>query len=113
MVEELRNEMQVTLAGQERTLRASFAAIRGIERDLGRSVVSIINKVVAEGDISVSDTAVVIYYGLVGNNDTRLTLDAVGDAIVTEGFDKHALAAINFLSQALKGVAVGKPQVAA
>jgi hypothetical protein len=44
MADNLRNEVQIELAGETRTMRATFAAIRGIEADTGRSIIATINR---------------------------------------------------------------------
>ncbi|WP_342150232.1 GTA-gp10 family protein [Methylorubrum sp. SB2] len=108
-----RNELRIELAGETRTLRASFTAIRAIETALGKSLVKIVDDLSLRGDISVTDTAVIIFHGLKGYDDTRLTIDQVGEAIVGEPFRDMAAAAAHFLSIALKGApGVGKPEEA-
>lgn len=104
-----RNEVSISLAGETRTLRATFTAIRAIERDLGKSIIKVVDDLGLRGDISVTDTATIIYRGLQGYGDTRLTLDQVGNALVQEGFTEKAASAAEFLRVALMGVStVGK-----
>ncbi|MBY5698398.1 GTA-gp10 family protein [Rhizobium leguminosarum] len=111
-MENLRNEVKITLAGEERTMRATFSAIRGIEASLGKSIIAIISQS-GNGDLSITDAVTIIHYGLRGYDDKRLSLDQVGDAVMDVGFSAVSLAAIQFLSVALGGVSVGKPQEAA
>ncbi|MBR2691777.1 MAG: gene transfer agent family protein [Aquamicrobium sp.] len=113
MADLLRNEVEIELAGQTRTMRASFSAIRAIEKELGKSLVRLINDIGASGDFSVTDAVTIIHHGLRGYNDTRLTLDQIGDAVVVEGFQSKATAAAEFLKVALMGASLGKPQDAA
>lgn len=107
-----RNEVSIELAGKPRVMRATFGAIRAIERDVGKSLVKVVDDLGLRGDISVSDTVTVIFYGLQAyGGDTRMTLDEVGNAVVAEGFTQKAAAAAEFLRVALMGVSTpGKPQ---
>lgn len=104
----MRNEVKITLAGEERTMRASFHAIRGIEAALSKSIIAIISQS-GNGDLSMTDAVTIIHHGLRGYDDKRLTFDQVGDAVMEAGFSTASLAAIQFLSVALTGVSVGKP----
>jgi len=104
-----RNEVTITLAGEERTLRASFTAIAAIEKALGKSMMAVINKV-ASGDLAVTEAAVIIFHGLRGFDDTRLTYEQVGEAVVTAGVTKVSLPVVEFVNIALSGVEVGKPE---
>lgn len=108
-MEPLRNEVKITLAGEERTMRATFAAIRSIEGAMGKSMIAVINQF-GGGDISVTDAATIIHHGLRGHGDTRLTLDQVGEAIVEAGLNNVSLPIVEFVSRALGGVSVGKPE---
>ncbi|CUW85716.1 GTA-gp10 family protein [Rhizobium pusense] len=108
----LRNEIEITLAGEKRIMRASFSAILAIEKALGKSMTAIINQVAA-GDISITDSALIIYHGLVGNKDTRLSFEQVGDAILEAGMGAVSIPVVEFVSRSLNGVTVGKPEGAA
>ena len=90
-------------------MRASFTAIRAIETALGKSIVAVINQIGQQGDLSFTDAATIIHHGLRGNQDTRLSLDDVGDAVLDEGLGNASVAVVEFLSIALNGVTVGKP----
>lgn len=109
MADSLRNEVKIEIAGEERTMRANFSAIRGIEAALGKSVVSIVTDI-SNGDISITSAATIIYHGLRGFDDKRLTLEQVGDAVIEAGISNVSLAVIEFISKALNGVSVGKPE---
>jgi hypothetical protein len=109
MTDILRNEVEIELAGATRTMRATFAAIRNIESALGKSMMAVIGSIGNNGDLSYTDAATIIFHGLRGNGDTRLTLDQVGEAIVEMGMAKISVPVVNFVSQALSGVSVGKP----
>lgn len=111
MAEELRNEVAVTLDGAEYTLRATFAAIRGIERDLKTNLVPLIEKL-GRGDVGVEQAAVIIFHGLRGNGDTALSLEQIGDLILKTGLGVVMLPVVNFLSYAMQGATLGKPQEA-
>lgn len=106
----LRNQVAITLAGEERVMQASFGALRGIEQALGESIISTIARARL---IGVTDCAVIIFNGLKGYNDTRLTLEQVGEAVVDQGLAAIGLPCMKFLSIAMNGVSVGKPEEAA
>lgn len=111
------NQVDVRLAGTTRTMKATFSAIAGIERDLGKSIIRFMDDVQV-GDISFTAVALVIFHGLKGNDDTRLTLEQIGDAVVEAGITSDdalspSLAAVKLLGVALKGVGGGKPEKAA
>lgn len=108
MSDPIRNEIELDLAGETRTMHASFAAIRGIEAALGKSITAIINNVAVNGDLSVTDAATIVYHGLRGFDDKRLSLDQVGDAIMVAGVIKVSVHVVEFLTMALNGVSVGK-----
>ncbi|WP_197027136.1 GTA-gp10 family protein [Methylopila sp. 73B] len=103
-----RNEVSIELAGETRTMRASFAAIRNIERDLG-NILPLIDKI-GQGNVGVDQCATIIFYGLKGFDDHRLTKDAVGEAVMDRGLSAVMPAVVEFVTGTLKGVAVGKPQ---
>lgn len=110
MTDAMTNSVDIELDGQNRTMRASFAAIRGIEKDLGKSIISVVNNLGLNADLSITDAATIIYHGLRGNADTRMSLEQVGEAILKEGFNSSSLKVVSFLSVALNGVQMGKPE---
>jgi hypothetical protein len=112
MAEPLRNEVSIQLGGEARTMRATFAALRGIERDLGMNIVPLLFKI-GDADVGVNQAAVVIFHGLKGYGDTRLTLDEVGEAVLAEGLSNLMLPVTEFLKKALDGASLGKPAAAA
>jgi hypothetical protein len=109
MAEALRNEVSIELAGETRTLRATFGALRGIEKDLGINIVPLISKVTGV-DVGVNEFATVIYHGLRGYDDTRLSLDAVGNAVMEVGLTALLAPVGDFLFKAMEGVSAGKPK---
>lgn len=111
MANPLRNEVDIEIGGKVRTMRGSFSAITGIERDIGRSMLSIL----ARGDLSVTDIALIIQHGLKGAEDTTMTLGEIGDAILEKGYASEVVygPVMKFLEGAMNGVSLGKPQEAA
>ena len=105
--EPMRNEMNITLNGAEYTMRATFGAIRGIERDLRTNLVPLIEKL-ACSDIGVEQMSVIIFHGLRGYDDTSMGLEEVGEAVVKGGIASVAVAVSRFLSLAMSGVSLGK-----
>lgn len=110
MADKLRNEVNIELLGQTRTMRAEFDAIMAIERDLNKGIVTIVDEA-AIGNIKLTDAAVIIFHGLRGFGDTRIkTVKEVGEAILEEGIDKIADKIVEFAGIVLKGVSLGKPK---
>lgn len=104
----LRNEFEIELAGEKRVMRASFTAVTSIEKQLGKIMVEITSRI-ANGDLSVTDAAYIIFHGLRGYEDRRLSLDQVGEAVLAVGLSNISMAVVEFVSMALNGVSVGKP----
>jgi hypothetical protein len=98
-----RGEVLIQLAGEERTMRPTFEAIAAIERDLKINSLPLLKKFAA-GDVGVRESATIVYHGLRGFGDTRLSLAEVGDAIIMQGLNEMALAISEFLIASLEGV---------
>ena len=90
-------------------MRATFTAITALEKAIGKSMVAIINQVL-DGDLSVTNAAHIVYQGLLGNDDKRLTYQQVGEAIMEGGLKSVMVPVIEFVSNSLSGVTVGKPE---
>lgn len=107
----IKNEVPIIIGGKERILRASFDALQGIEGRLG-NVMMLISKVTS-GDVGVTQCTIVVYYGLIGNGDTRgfkdgetLSIEAVGNEVLKMGIGKAMKPVSDFLTLALAGVEV-------
>ncbi|MDN3273394.1 GTA-gp10 family protein [Frankia sp. RB7] len=100
----VRNEVEITLAGKVRTMRATFEALQSIEARLG-NLTRIIQQVVS-GDVGITLCATVTYYGLAGFGDTRLTYEEVGKAVMDMGLGKAMKPVTDFLMIAMAGVDV-------
>lgn len=103
---QLKDEVVIELAGQERTMKSTFTAIRGIERDLGRGLMSIVWELGSTPtdsvpNISVTQVAMIIHNGLKGYGDTRMSLNEVGEAVLKGGFTNYLVPIIDFLSGGL------------
>lgn len=109
MANERKNELDITLAGQKRTMRASFEAIEAIESVTGKSI-SMIVASVSGNDIGVTLATDVIFQGLRGYGDTRLTRQEVGEAVIEEGIIQVGAPVLQFLLLAFRGVSVGKSE---
>jgi hypothetical protein len=112
MTNPLRNEVTITLAGQERTMRATFSALRSIEQSLGTSIIGLIKRT-ASADLGLGDTATIIFHGLRGHEDTRLTMEQVGEAVMNEGLTNLLKPVMEFIGKSMDGVKMGKPETAA
>jgi hypothetical protein len=111
-MDNLRNEVKISLAGEERTMRASFEVIVAIESATGKSMTALINQI-ANGDMSVTEAATIVHHGLRGFDDRRLSYQEVGNAVVEAGLGNVSIPIVEFVSKSLNGVSVGKPQAAA
>lgn len=111
MANERKNELDITIAGQKRTMRASFEAIEAIENVTGKSI-SMLVASVNGSDIGVGLATDVVFHGLRGFGDTRLTRQEVGEAIIEEGIIKVGAPILQFLLIAFRGVSVGKSEKA-
>ena len=122
MSDAFRNEVTVTLFGKERTMRATFRAIRDIETDLKLNWLRFAQKMAA-GDIGIGEMAKIIFHGLKGYGDTRslktaapdgLTVEEIGDAIIEAGMNEVSTAVIQFIQIGFHGTKpVGKPEAEA
>lgn len=98
-----RGEVKIQLAGEERIMRPTFEAIANIERELSINTLPLLKKM-STGDIGVRAAAVVVYYGLKGYGDTRMSLAEVGDAVIVQGLNDLGVSISEFLITALEGV---------
>jgi len=91
----------INLLGQDRQLKATFGAIERLEE----SGVPILKRLYDATSIAPRfvDIVDVIWYGLAGNKDTRLTRDQIGEAVLAEGLDKFAPVYIKFLTYCITG----------
>lgn len=108
MANKLRNEVEITLAGVKRTMRADFEAMVAIENELNTNIVALITKF-SRMDMGVGDAAAVIFYGLKSADSLdAMTMAEVGNAVMEEGLNNVMGTAVNFLRMALQGVRLGK-----
>lgn len=105
----INNSVTIILAGQERTLKATFKAMREIERVLQRPWASLGNMVVS-GTMGVTEMATIIHQGLLGFNDTRLSFDEVGEAVVAEGIQTLLDPVTSFILIGFRGAKVATAQ---
>jgi hypothetical protein len=105
----LRNEITITLDGRDYTLRATFSAIRAIERDLRTNLVPLIGNI-ARRDVGIEQCAIIIHHGLIGYGDKSLMLDQVGDLVMKTGVGDVMGPIVTFLTKAMEGIAMGKSE---
>ena len=110
MANPLRNEVAIDILGKTRVMRADFEAIVGIEQATRRSMVAL----VARGDMPVTDMANIIFLGLRSGGEMSLTLEQIGNAILEKGYADPSLMnpVMKFLTGAMNGFSVGKPEEA-
>lgn len=54
--------------------------------------------------------ATIIFHGMRGFGDTTLKLDEIGDLVLKTGLSEVMMPVVDFLSVAMQGVSLGKPQ---
>lgn len=108
MTESLRNEVMVTFGGREYPMRATFACVRLIERELGRGIIA---AVAQASQLTVSETVGIIYHGIkAADPDMKLSVDEVGNAVLEDGVEHATSAVLKFMLQVMNGVSTpGKP----
>lgn len=111
MADKLRNEISIDLAGETRTMRATFKTMRAIERDCKQSILAMVTQRFAQGEFGIDQAAYVIHHGLLGNEDERLSFDEVGEEIMKVGLSDIGMKVLDFLSLALEGTSLGKSEL--
>lgn len=99
------NEVVVKFRGREYKARVTFGAIRSIEQNLGRGILSIARDCI-NSNLSITDLATIISIMLTTVDDPtigRTTVDEVGEEIITSGSPKFFIMAAGYLSQAYTG----------
>lgn len=102
MTDALNNKVSITLCGADRDMRASFKTMRNIEVTLKRPWAAL-GQMVAEGSYGIGDLAAIIHEGLLGNDDRRMSLDDVGEEILTQGMGAVIQPVIEFITMGFKG----------
>lgn len=105
MADPLNNEVTINISGQERKMKASFKAMRAIEIALGKPWAAL-GAMVAGGTYGLNEIATVIFHGLLGNKDTRLTLDEVGEAVAEAGINAMIEPVTSFILIGFRGAKV-------
>lgn len=105
----MRNEVQIDLGdGAPYTLRATFETIANLERDLNTNIIPLIRKFATQ-DIGLMQAALIVYHGLSGFGDTRLSVNQIGEKIMKVGLSSIQVKLINFLGIAMRGIDAGNP----
>lgn len=102
----IRGEFKVQLAGQERTLKASFDAVEQLESGgLSKNIVLTLNDA-AVGNVSMRDMTSLFAIGMKAAGDTRLSRQEIGQAIFEAGFSNFIPVFVDYLVYCITG---GKP----
>lgn len=102
-MENIRGEFKIQLAGQERTLKASFGAIETLEtRLLKRGIMQALSEGMANQG-TFTDIVAVIHTGLVAAKDTRMSMQEVGDAIMQAGLINFIEVYVEYLTYCITG----------
>lgn len=110
-MDKLNNMVEIVLDGTPRTMRATFRAMRDIELSLNKPWAKL-GEMVLSGDFGINELTTIIYHGLRGNNDTRLSFDEVGELVALEGMKNTKDAVVMFIVLGFEGTksAVGKQE---
>ena len=99
-----RNEVEITLNGKPRIMRPTFKTICDIERDIGIKFLPLVFEKAAKADIGMNDAAIIVFHGLKGNKDTRMSFEEVGEALFEGGVDSYLIPVTEFLTMSLRGI---------
>ncbi len=102
MANKHRGEVDITLLGKTWTLRPTFGALAEIEDATGMGLAAIVQRF-ASGAFGIADVAIVLREGMRAVRDDVPDLETIKPAIVEEGFGTYALAAGEFLGNAVLG----------
>lgn len=95
--------IDVTLAGRTYGLRPAFGALMRIEKALGAGLGALVARYLRR-EYGLTDTTRIVYEGIVAEDGNRApTYEEVAEAIVREGIDRVAPAALELLDAALAG----------
>jgi len=101
-------EFKITLAGKEKTIKATFGAVEKLENDLfKRTIFEVLNDALS-GKVTFNNVVSVIQVGLESaRNDTRLSRQEIGEAVFADGLTAFIPPFIEYLTYCLTG---GKKQ---
>ncbi len=104
----LRNEVKITLDGQEFILRVTFEVIARIEQTIDGGFYQLTARS-AQKDVTITEIARVLYEGIIGYDpDCKLQYGDVGELVVRTCTADAIKALLDFLTVALQGVPKGK-----
>lgn len=95
--------IDLTLGERTYGLKPSFGALMRIEKALGFGLGALVARYL-QREYGLTDTARIVYEGIVaGEGNGSPTYEEIADAIVREGIDRAAPAALELLDAALAG----------
>lgn len=97
-------ELRLVVCGQERNLRLSYRALRGVERSLGVGIMQLLLRI-RDKDFRMEDIAVVIRESIIGGGvalKDAPTEEDVGECIMANGLEDF----ISPYAQLIGGVAI-------
>ena len=100
MANKNRGEVAIKLAKNEYILRPSFQAICSIETELGKSIIAIIANL-TKNNLTLSDSSIIIFYGMQAYEKQQLTKEEIGNLIFNEGIINILPKLIKFLEYAV------------
>ena len=99
----LDGKFKIELLDQGREMCVNFGFIEAIEgRTPRRPIMALLNEAMI-GEAFHTDIIEAFYLGLRSNNDKRLSLKEIGDAVVTGGIGNYYKLYLNMLTYALTG----------
>ena len=102
MPNDMRNEMELELAGEKLLLRPTFEGIAEMENVSGLGIQGIAANLIRE-NASIRVVAAVIWGGLVGAENKKYTLEQIQEMIVDHGIYDLVPQAMLFMNQAMRG----------
>lgn len=106
MANPTRTEVEITLDGKTRTLRASFHALCEIEKKTGKGIVALARSCWA-GDVSLFVVTAVIWAGMRATDKRSPSFDGVGQMIADDGLHRFLEPVLEFLAMGLTGGEAG------
>ena len=99
------NETNINIGGKARILKGTFQNLNEIEKALGCSIMAFITPYIQEGKFqpTFSQLSQIIYQGLNGNSENRMTLAGIENEIAENGIFEYSQTAIEFLVRCIAG----------
>lgn len=102
MANELRGEREIRMCGESYCLVPDFESLHEVEKLAGCSLTMLAMKF-ARSDVRITEVAALIYGGIKGSGEKKLTFAEVGKLVQRHGLVRLIPAAGEFLTAAISG----------